>query len=99
MPYYGTSSAPEALQAMFDGLERTIAYIDDILVYGRNVAEHNTRFKVVLEGAKMFNFRFNKAKLQLAKDKIKFLGHTIATEGISVDIKKSQMLVTWGKLE
>lgn len=54
--------------------------------------EHNVRLKAVLEHAKKYNLRFSKGKLQLAKNKLQFLEHTVTKDGISADVNKLEAI-------
>lgn len=91
MPY-GISSAPEVFQKiinnMFQGIQGIVPYMDDILIHGETMEQHNERLRLVLERARQYNLKFSKKKLQLAKTTVKFLGHTITEQGISVDSSK-----------
>ena len=66
---YGISSAPEFFQKQMDqelvGLEGVVCHMDDILVIGRNQAEHDQRLASVLD-------RIAKSGLTLNPDKCKF---------------------------
>lgn len=91
MPY-GINSAPEVYQKLinhiFDGLEGVVPYIDDVLIWGKTIEEHNIRLRGALERARKYNVKFSKAKMQLCKTEIKFLGHKLNKEGISIENSK-----------
>ncbi|KAK9727707.1 Reverse transcriptase (RNA-dependent DNA polymerase) [Popillia japonica] len=65
-------------------LDGTLAYMDDILVFGNSLEEHNRRLAILLDKARKANVKFKLDKLQLAKNSVKFLGHTISNEGIHI---------------
>lgn len=98
---YGLSNAPEIFQHyinnLIDGLEGTVAYIDDILVMGNTLEEHNLRLEKLLEKARAHNVKFKIDKLQLAKSKIQFLGHTISESGIEIDNSKIEAVQNMNK--
>lgn len=89
---FGISSAPEHFQRrMMQLLEKTsgtICHMDDILVWGRDQAEHDQRLKIVLEKLKEAGITLNGSKCQFSVRKIKFLGHIIDEDGIHPDEDK-----------
>lgn len=106
MPY-GINSASEIYQKIINhilgGLEGVIPYIDDVLIFGKNIEEHNQRLKNVLDRARKYNLHFSKSKLQLALPQIKFLGHLVTKNGIKIDSSKvkaiENMLIPKNKQE
>jgi hypothetical protein len=72
-----------------------VVFIDDILVYSKNEAEHTMHLHIVLQ--RLWDHRlyakFSKCDFWLKE--IKFLGHTISQEGIAVDPDKVQELMDW----
>lgn len=64
--------------------------IDDVIIYGKDWQEHNTRLEVVTE-------RINKAGIMLNADKCRigrtFLGYIIDAAGIHADPEKTKAIV------
>ena len=91
MPF-GISAAPEFFQRqmsrILEGLEGTICMMDDILVHGRDVKEHDERLLRVLQRIKSSGMTLNKKKCQFRVKELIFLGHKISGEGISPDPNK-----------
>ncbi|MEM7291100.1 MAG: reverse transcriptase family protein [Pseudomonadota bacterium] len=89
---FGISSAPEIFQRIMADhladLEGCLVYIDDILVVGKDIDEHNRRLKAVLARIKMIGAKLNQAKCKYAQRKLVYLGHTISEEGVSPDTEK-----------
>lgn len=89
---YGIKSAPEVFQnrfkQIFENCEGCDIYIDDIIVYGKNKIEHDERLRKVLKTAKKNNVKFNLKKCQFGKNSIKYMGHIISAEGITLDESK-----------
>ena len=73
MPF-GMTLAPEYFQKRMNevllGLEGVICMMDDILVYGRNQEEHNSRLMAVLECLKLARVTLNKDKCRFSVDRV-----------------------------
>lgn len=96
MPY-GISSATEVFQSCFDmifgDIEGVVILIDDILVWGSTVQEHDERLKKVLDRAVERNVTFNKKKCQFKKTQVKYIGYIFSDKGISVNPDKVKAIV------
>ena len=88
---FGISSAPEIFQRMMsqllDGLDGCICHMDDVLIHGRSPAEHDERVRRVLDRIKAAGLTLNE-KCEFGKTQLKFLGHIISEDGVSVDPAK-----------
>ena len=82
----GLSSAPEIFQAEMSrillGIPGVVIHMDDVLVYGQNQSEHDTRLQLVLDRLLDAGMTLNKSKCEFGVDKVQFLGHIIDHEGI-----------------
>lgn len=67
------------------GLPGVIAYIDDLLIFGKNQKEHDENLWRVLEKLHLKDFRLNLKKCQFSQRKIGFLGHVIQNGTITPD--------------
>lgn len=83
---FGISCAPEYFQK---NLERVLLpctgvvnFIDDIVVYGSDEAEHSARLKNVLEVLKDNNVLLNDKKCAYGVNQIDFLGHQLSCNGV-----------------
>lgn len=72
---FGLCSAPEVFSRCFSSLFKEIegveVYIDEIIVWGSSIEEHNMRLKKVLNKAKVSGVRFNKEKCQFGVTEVK----------------------------
>ena len=72
-----------------------VVFIDDILIYSKNEAEHEQHLRIVLQRLRDHKLYAKFSKCEFWLDTIKFLGHTISSEGISVDPSKVQEVMDW----
>ena len=91
---FGLATAPATFQrmmhTMLEGMlfKGVIVYLDDILVYGKNVEEHNARLEEVFRRIQLSGLRINAEKCDLYKEELTFLGHTVSGGGIKTNDKK-----------
>lgn len=102
MPY-GISSAPEifhrVIKQIFDNIEGVDTYIDDILIYGTTIEEHDARLKLVLDKVKEYNIKLNRKKCVFRTNTLTYMGHKLSNFGISPDEKKIQAIINFKKPE
>ena len=77
---------------MFENIEGVEVVVDDILVWGTNEAEHDSRLIKVLDRARLRNLKLNKTKCQFNKQEITYLGHVLIKDGLKPDPKKTQAI-------
>ena len=83
---FGITSAPEIFQRRMSevlaGQEGADAIIDDVLIYGKTVAEHDQRLKETLERIKNAGIKLNPDKCEYRKEEIEYFGHKISKAGV-----------------
>ena len=93
---FGVSSAPEHFQkrmsAILAGLEGTVCQMDDVLVFGRDKAQHDTRLLAALQRIEAAGVTLNADKCELTKTSITFLRHKIDQTGIKADPEKTKAI-------
>ena len=75
-----------------------IFFIDNILIYSKNKEDHAIYLRVVLQRLRDHRLYAKFSKCEFWLDSVKFLGHTISSEGISVDPSKVQEVMDWKPL-
>lgn len=60
-------------------------FIDDIVLYGYDLNDHNRKLVHILELLRKFNLKLQAKKCHFLKKEIVYLGHIITTSGIKAD--------------
>lgn len=76
------------MAATLAGAEGVVCLMDDILVYGKDEAEHQTCLEAVMQRLKHARITLNADKCQFTQSAIKFLGHIVNQNGIQADPEK-----------
>ncbi|KAK3536778.1 hypothetical protein QTP86_025088, partial [Hemibagrus guttatus] len=90
MPF-GLANAPSVFQdfiheVLWELLHRfVLVYIDDILIYSRNLAEHRQHVAKVLECLRKFQLFLKAEKCSFHQTSVQFLGYKIDSSGIQMD--------------
>ena len=89
---FGVKCASELYQSvmsqMIEDMEGTEVIMDDILIWGRTMAEHDQRLKRVLNKAREYNLKLSPSKCEFRKSEITYVGHTLSSEGLKPDSDK-----------
>ncbi|MFG1569926.1 reverse transcriptase family protein [Staphylococcus aureus] len=100
MPF-GLTNAPAAFMDLMNRVFRpfldkfVVVFIDDILVYSKNRAQHAEHLRTVLQTLRENQLYAKLSKCEFWLSSMSFLGHIISAEGISVDPKKVEAVVDW----
>ena len=74
------------------GLKGVIHIADDILIFGKDQAEHDANLNNFLHRCRDENIRLNRDKTCLNSDTVKFMGHIIHKGKLSVDSSKVEAI-------
>jgi hypothetical protein len=72
-----------------------VVFIDDILIYSKTPEDHAKHLHVILQRLRDHHLYAKFSKCEFWLDTVKFLGHTIFGNGISVDPSKVQEVMDW----
>jgi hypothetical protein len=72
-----------------------VVFIDDILIYSKNVSDHEEQLWMVLQKLQDNHLYAKFSKCEFWLDEVPFIGHIISKEGISVDLAKVKEIVGW----
>src|SRR4051812_18327018 len=100
MPF-GLTNAPATFQALVQDILRplldkcVIVYIDDILVYSKNDADHQEHLRQVLALLRKHQLYGKTTKCEFFKTTVEYLGHVISAQGIATNPKKVETIKAW----
>jgi hypothetical protein len=98
---FGLTNAPTYFMYLMNSVfmpeldKFVVVFIDDILVYSKNEDEHAKHLHTVLQRLRDHHLYAKLSKCDFWLREIKFLGHTISQDGISVDPEKVQEVMDW----
>lgn len=87
MPF-GLRNAPPTFQRMMNrGLKGLIGnncfvYIDDIIIYGKTIEEHNKNLRTLFERLRQVGLKLQPDKCEYLRPELEYLGHVISEHGI-----------------
>ena len=97
MPF-GLKNAPATFQRLMNsvliGIQglRCLVYLDDIVIYGSSLEDHNKRLTEVLQRLREANLKLQPDKCEFLRKEVNYLGHVISEDGISPDPAKLQAI-------
>lgn len=93
---FGITSAPEHFQRrmtqVLEGMTGVLCHMDDILVFGATLPEHDRRLEEVLSKLRAAGVTLNE-KCEFAKTSVKFLGHILSEKGIQPDPERVRAMI------
>jgi hypothetical protein len=98
---FGLTNAPAYFMYLMNSvfmqeLDQFIAvFIDDILIYSKNLEDHANHLHIILQRLRDHHLYAKFSKCEFWLDTVKFLGHTISSDGISIDPSKVQEVLDW----
>ena len=72
-----------------------MVFIDDILVYSKDLEDHDTHLQIVLETLRNEQLYAKLSKCEFWLREVSFLGHIVSEEGIRVDPSKIEVILEW----
>ena len=80
--------APEIFQKTMEKIFARVGgvmfYIDDIIIYAKNMEEHDIRLAAVMKQINSYNILLNKEKCVYRVTELEFLGHHLSREGVKI---------------
>lgn len=72
--------------------ESCFVYLDDLVVFGSSLKQHNANLVKILERLRKVNLKLNPSKCEFLKKELLYLGHVISSEGVSPDPSKIETI-------
>jgi len=97
----GLCNAPHTFQALLTKVlgnmlfTSALCYIDDVLLMSLNFDLHCDHLRTVFDKFRQANLRLHPGKCVFAVPKIKYLGHILSKDGLSVDPSKTEVIQTY----
>ena len=84
---FGLAQAPAYFQQLISMVlqgcsDFTMAYLDDIIIFSKNEAEHLKHIEVIFQKLKEAGLKLKESKCDFFKKEIHYLGHLISDKGI-----------------
>ena len=98
---FGLNAAVSSFQNMMQHILRPyltvfcMVYIDDIIIFSKNEAEHMQHIKLILEAINKARLKINIEKCEFFKTEVKLLGWYIGVDGRRVDPQKTTAVTSW----
>ena len=102
MPF-GLKNAPASFQRMMDSALRGLigkicfVYLDDIVVFGRTLKEHNENLITLFERLRATGLKLQPDKCEILRPKLEYLGHLITENGVKPNPNKLEAVKNFKK--
>ncbi len=100
MPY-GLCNSPATFQRVMDTImvdldyKILLTYIDDVIVFSRDLESHIQRLQLVLEALQKGHLKVKPSKVKLLQTEISVLGFKVNRNGLSTQEDKIEAIKTW----
>lgn len=100
MPF-GLTNAPASFQNIINHVLRNfidkfvVVYLDDILIYSKNLEQHRQHVKMVLQALREAKLLVNPAKSEFKKEEVHYLGYVVSAGKIQMEDSKVSAVRDW----
>ncbi|XP_076830977.1 uncharacterized protein LOC143476602 [Brachyhypopomus gauderio] len=97
----GITGAPATFQRLMEravgdmNLLQVLVYLDDLIVFGKSLEEHEERLLKVLDRLEEVGLKLSLDKCQFCQPKVKYVGHVISADGVATDLDKVKAVTNW----
>uniref|UniRef100_A0A8C5QJQ2 Gypsy retrotransposon integrase-like protein 1 n=1 Tax=Leptobrachium leishanense TaxID=445787 RepID=A0A8C5QJQ2_9ANUR len=97
----GLTGAPATFQRLMEktvgdmNLIEVLVYLDDIIVFGKTLEEHEQRLEKVLKRLHEEGLKLSLEKCQFCLPSVTYLGHVVSAEGVSTDPRNLEAVASW----
>ena len=89
--------APEVFQNvmfhLFRGIEGFEVIVDDLVVWGKDVEQHDVRLRKMLDRYRGHNLKLNREKCHFRESEVHYVGHVLSADGVKPDPKKVEAII------
>ena len=72
-----------------------MVFVDDILIYSQSEEKHEDHLRIVLQALRDHKLYAKFSKCEFWLTEVKFLGHVVSISGVSVDLEKVEVVMSW----
>ncbi|XP_062372262.1 retrovirus-related Pol polyprotein from transposon 412 isoform X1 [Sardina pilchardus] len=97
----GVMGAPATFQRLMEkavgdmNLLQVLVYLDDLIVFGATLEEHEERLFKVLDRLEEVGLKVSLDKCHFCQPRVKYVGHIVSADGISTDPSKVEAVTQW----
>ncbi|XP_023190648.1 uncharacterized protein LOC111608786 [Xiphophorus maculatus] len=97
----GITGAPATFQRLMEkavgdmNLLQCLVYLDDLIVFGRTLEEHEERLLKVLDRLREQGLKLSIDKCQFCQPQVKYVGHIVSAAGVATDPDKIKAVANW----
>ena len=98
---FGLTNAPATFMSLMNKIFEplldvcVIVYLDDILIFSRNMEEHKAHLRSVLDILRKNKLYAKLSKCTFFKNSVEFLGHIVSDKGVGTDPNKTKCIEEW----
>ena len=81
------------MDEIFEGIPGVTPLVDDVLISGSTIEEHDRTLRNALERAKEKNLKLNPEKLTVGVQQVEYFGHLVTSEGLKPDPAKVNAII------
>ena len=72
-----------------------LVYLDDVVVLGADFPSHLVNLAAVLQRFREAGLKLKPRKCELLRKHVRFLGHIVSSDGVTVDTLKTEQIQKW----
>ena len=97
----GISGAPATFQRIMErtvgdmNLLEVLVYLDDLIIFGKTLEEHEERLLKVLDRLKDEGLKLSLDKCKFCQTSVSYVGHIVSQDGVSTDPSKIEAVSSW----
>jgi len=91
----GLKNSPSSFQRLMDSILKDLigkglcfVYLDDIIIFGKTLLEHNQKMRIFLERIENAQLKLQPDKCEYLKPELQYLGHVITKDGVKPNPEK-----------